>query len=187
MIALTRNHTREDILSEAARLFARAGFKGTSLHDIAVAVGCSKATLLYHFASKDALLLALVEPAVQELRALDGRLATLDGEDARATAIDGFVDLVLRYRRQVTLVYDSLQAAEIPRFPGIDALAERLVRAFAGYSDEPVDDIAARVVLSGICTVVIEHGDSDGIELRDALTTVAARVLRPNPRPRQES
>ncbi|RKR86469.1 TetR family transcriptional regulator [Micromonospora pisi] len=182
---MTRNHTREDILSEAARLFARAGYKGTSLHDIAVAVGCSKATLLYHFSSKDALLAALVEPAIQELRALDTRLATLDGESARAAAVDGFVDLVLRYRRQVTLVYDSLQATEIPRFAGIDALSERLVRAFAGHSPDPVDDIAARVVLSGICTVVIEHADPDGIDLRDALTTVAERVLRP--RTRQES
>ncbi|MGW4463876.1 TetR/AcrR family transcriptional regulator [Micromonospora sp. NBC_01796] len=184
---MTRNHTREDILSEAARLFARVGFKGTSLHDIAVAVGCSKATLLYHFASKDALLVALVEPAVQELRALDDRLATLVGEDARAVAIDGFVDLVLRYRPQVTLVYDSLQLTEMSRFPGIDALAERLVRAFAGHSADPVDDIAARVVLSGICTVVIEHANSGVIDLRDALTTVAERVLPSQARPRQES
>ncbi|MEV4629942.1 TetR/AcrR family transcriptional regulator [Micromonospora sp. NPDC049523] len=184
---MTRNHTREDILAEAARLFSRAGFKGTSLHDIAVAVGCSKATLLYHFASKDALLVALVEPAVQELLALDDRLAALVGEDARTAAVDGFVDLVLRYRPQVTLVYDSLQLTEIPRFPGIDAVAERLVRAFAGHSADPVDDIAARVVLSGICTVVIEHADSGGIDLRKALTTVAERLLPSQPRPRQES
>ncbi|MFK3983847.1 TetR/AcrR family transcriptional regulator [Micromonospora sp. NPDC050397] len=184
---MTRNHTREDILAEAARLFARGGFKGTSLHDIAVAVGCSKATLLYHFASKDALLVALVEPAIEELRALDDRLAVLHGEDARLVAVNGFVDLVLRYRREVTLVYDSLQVSEIPRFPGIDALAERLVRAFAGHSPDPVDDIAARVVLSGICTVVIEHADSGGIDLRDALTTVAERAVSSQVRPRQES
>ena len=186
---MTRNRTREDILAAAAQLFARSGFKGTSLHDIAVAVGCSKATLLYHFAGKDALLLALVEPAVEDLRTLDGRLSTLTGEDARTAAIDGFVDLVLRYRQQISLAYDSLQVTEIPRFPGMADLTERLVRAFAGQSADPVDDIAARVVLSGICTVVIEHPDSGGTDLRDALTRVADRVLAPadRPRPRQGS
>jgi AcrR family transcriptional regulator len=187
---VTRNRTREDILSAAAQLFARSGFKGTSLHDIAVTVGCSKATLLYHFAGKDALLIALVEPAVEELRTLDRRLATLTGEDARTVAVEGFVDLVLQYRQQISLVYDCLQITEIPRFPGMAELTERLVRAFAGHSADPVDDIAARVVLSGICTVVIEHTDPSGIDLRDALTRVAERVLSPTgtrPRPRQGS
>jgi poly-gamma-glutamate capsule biosynthesis protein CapA/YwtB (metallophosphatase superfamily) len=70
-------------------------------------------------------------------------------------------------------------------------MTERLVHAFAGHSTDPVDDIAARVVLSGICTVVIEHTDSGAINLRDALTRVAERVLpsgaRPRPRTRQGS
>jgi AcrR family transcriptional regulator len=184
---MARNRTREDILAEAARMFARTGFKGTSLHDIAVAVGCSKATLLYHFAGKEALLVALVEPAVQDLRVLDERLATLTGQDARAAAIEGFVDLVLRYRRQISLVYDSLQISAIPCFPGLDDMTERLVRAFAGHSTDPVDDLAARVVLSGICTIVIEHADSGPIDMRDALTRVAQRMLPAGDRPRQGS
>lgn len=43
------------ILQTAARLFARQGFAGVSLQNIAERVGMSKPSLLYHFPSKDKL------------------------------------------------------------------------------------------------------------------------------------
>lgn len=46
---------REEILSQARRLFAGRGFSGTSVQQIADAVGIRKPSLLYHFNSKDGL------------------------------------------------------------------------------------------------------------------------------------
>lgn len=46
---------RSSILSHAARLFAGRGFSGTSVQEIADAVGVRKQSLLYHFNSKDQL------------------------------------------------------------------------------------------------------------------------------------
>jgi len=91
---VSRTNTREEILREAARLFAVVGYKATSLTDVASAVGCSKATLLYHFESKDAIFDALVEPAHSQLQDLAARLAILAAAPAREAAIVGFVDLV---------------------------------------------------------------------------------------------
>lgn len=51
---------REDILRTAHDAFSSRGFKGSSLREIADAVGLSQAGVLHHFSSKEALLAAVL-------------------------------------------------------------------------------------------------------------------------------
>jgi AcrR family transcriptional regulator len=74
--------TRERILYEASELFARQGFHATTTREIARAVGIRQPSLFHHFASKDAILQALLAwdldiavPAVRRLVRLPGPAA----------------------------------------------------------------------------------------------------------------
>lgn len=58
---------RTTIVEEAIRQFGRDGYKGASLDHIAQAVGVRKQTLLYYFATKDALLEACLSAAGERL------------------------------------------------------------------------------------------------------------------------
>lgn len=177
---MVRNRTRDEILAAAARQFAGAGYKATSLHDIAVDVGCSKAALLYHFASKESILAELCAPAIAELGELSDRIEGLDPPAARAVAIEGFVDLVMRYRKEIQVIYGNFTALlQQPELERINVMTRRLHDAFAGPSGTPAAHIAAKLVLAGLpptafgCT---EHSDED---LRAALVESATRALAP--------
>jgi AcrR family transcriptional regulator len=52
---------REEILKAATELIASSGFKGVPLEAFAAACGMTKAGMLHHFPSKDALLIAVLE------------------------------------------------------------------------------------------------------------------------------
>jgi TetR/AcrR family transcriptional regulator len=62
--------TREEILAAAARLFARQGYPGTSMNEVAEACAVSKPTLYHYVRDKHELLMQICESHVQSLAAL---------------------------------------------------------------------------------------------------------------------
>lgn len=56
--------TRDDILDAAAQVFRQKGFHGASMSDIAEALNVQKASLYHHVASKQEILLAVLERAL---------------------------------------------------------------------------------------------------------------------------
>jgi TetR/AcrR family transcriptional regulator len=55
---------RAQIVAAATRLFARSGFDGTAVQDIADAVGVSKQAVLHHFATKESVRRAVLDAIV---------------------------------------------------------------------------------------------------------------------------
>ena len=81
--------TRDAIIIEARRCFAEHGYDGTSLNEIAEAVGIRRPSLLHHFPAKDAIYAEVFQISLEEW--------SLRVEDAVGRALEGWqkVDLVI--------------------------------------------------------------------------------------------
>src|SRR5687768_5907230 len=65
---ISHAHSRlPQLLDEAARLFRARGFEGTSMREIARAVGMLPGSLYCHFETKEALLLAVYIKGVEQI------------------------------------------------------------------------------------------------------------------------
>ena len=77
---------RDQILESAARLFVSQGFAATSTREIADHVGIRQASLYYHFAGKDEILVELlrksVRPTTDKVENILGQVPPLDYETA---------------------------------------------------------------------------------------------------------
>ncbi len=164
--------TRARILYAARDLFAERGYAGTSMRDLAEALGMTKAALYYHFPGKAQILVALVEPLLDELEALGGR--------GREEAVRGYVKLLAeRAPGMIGLMSDPTAKRDIaehvdaePRFraleealaAGDDVLAVRCAigaahvavlatlsaRARAGEPAELTEDEVERVIRASL-------------------------------------
>ncbi|GAA3303714.1 TetR/AcrR family transcriptional regulator [Streptomyces cinereospinus] len=97
---------REQILKEAARLFAERGFHGVGVDEIGAAVGISGPGLYRHFPGKDAMLAELLVGISGRL--LTGgkrRVAEADGDPEAVldSLIEGHIDFAIDDRPLITL------------------------------------------------------------------------------------
>jgi len=179
MVRRTGADTRQEILNAATRLFSDYGYRGTSLADIAHEIGYSKASVLYHFASKEALLAELIAPAAADLQALLERVSALPLGQARRSAIEGYADLTVTYREAVAVLQtEEPLLLQDPHFRAIGVLYERLVRVLQGEDHHNAQArVAAIMVVVGTAAVCTERSDLPPEQLRPALVAVALRAL----------
>lgn len=91
--------TRVSILAEATRLFGAQGYTGTTMRDIAAAVGLLPGSLYTHIEGKERLLLEVIETGIDRFLALE-HLA----EDHKTSASERFREFIVGH---VTLVAEN--------------------------------------------------------------------------------
>jgi AcrR family transcriptional regulator len=143
-----RQQIDEGILDRAAALFARHGFEHTSLQAVADAVGLSKAGLLHHFRSKDALheaVLALADTLGERVLAQVRDLPVGAARDRRALEV--LIDVALAHPGVVALLLAPVTQTDAetdlsePGSPGAAAL-----EAFGADPEVPEPERSVRVI-----------------------------------------
>lgn len=160
---------RTQILTHATRLFAERGYDGTSVQEIADAVGIRKPSLLYHFKSKDQLRENVISEMLAHWNAL---LPTLLMKATREERFEATMDALCEFfiedpdRARIILREtldrpERMQAllAEFVR-PWIALIAEQLERAKSQgmvRSDIDAEAYAVQVIAMAVSgTAVID-------------------------------
>jgi AcrR family transcriptional regulator len=112
---LTAEQRREAILDAALEVFARRGFHGASIDEIATAAGVSKALIYEHFPSKRDLHVSLLERHTQEIfERLAESAATSDPGEVRLRAgVDAFLEFVEGRRDAFRMLFRDAVEPEV--------------------------------------------------------------------------
>jgi AcrR family transcriptional regulator len=148
---------REQILKEAARLFAERGFHGVGVDEIGAAVGISGPGLYRHFPGKDAMLAELlVGISGQLLTGAKQRLKEADGVAPGAvldSLIEGHIDFALDDRPLITLHDRELDRLRDSDRKLVRQLQRQYVELWVGVVREVYPDLGEPAARSAVHSV----------------------------------
>lgn len=184
--AATYDDQRDAILARAAELFARRGYAGTTMNDIADACGLSKATLYHYYDDKVALLVSICEEHVGTLRELVAAVDALrlPPEARLRELIRRFVEAYADARdahRVLTEDVRFLDDADRERVLGTErALVTAIAQAVAAVRPELADAHLAKpltMLLFGMINWMFTWVRPDGALDHDALAPIVADLF----------
>lgn len=177
-----RGETRDRVVAAAVELFAEHGVAGTSLQMIADRLGVTKAAVYFQFSAKDDIVLAVVQPALDQVGALADRAEQEpDPVRRRTLLVEGLVDVVLDHREVMAVIQSDPGIASVLRRGPAEPTVGRIEAALLG----PEPDLAALVAGSIFGGGLMLTGADprlqamDRTALRDELLAAARRLLPP--------
>lgn len=162
---IRRELVEEQILAEAARLFAQRGFAGTNLQDIAEAVGITRPALYYYVRSKEEILSRLVAESTEAPAAEIKRLVNAPDADPATRLRAAAYAIALRratdpFRLQMLIRSESELPADLARAyrAAQRGTLRELVGLIQGGVDSgdfrPVDPTTTALAVVGMCNWV---------------------------------
>jgi AcrR family transcriptional regulator len=163
--------------------FRIGGFAGTSIADLAGALGISKAAIYYHYRSKDALLHHLIDPL---LDAIDACIQDHDTPAASARTarqlLDGYLAVLIDHREVVPLVATDVAVLNHPRIgPRLRAQNQQLESLLAAPDTSPSARLRAEAALGAIWRPLIAEPQIDLSDPAHQHTLIDAAVATLQP------
>jgi AcrR family transcriptional regulator len=168
--------------------FRVGGFVGTSIADLAGALGVSKAAIYYHYRSKDALLHHLIDPLLDAIDACiqDHTTPATSARTARQL-LDAYLAVLLAHREVVPLVTTDVAIVNHPRIgPRLRAQNQQLQSLLAIPDLGPSGRLRAEAALGAIWRPLLAEPQVDLTDRAHQHTLVDAAVAtlqpsRPSP------
>lgn len=188
-------HDREAVLRTAIELFNRRGFDATSISDLATELGVTKSAVYHHFASKEALLSAALDEALEGLSsAVEAASVATDGERSSVrlrTTVEAAVRILSDHLPAVTLLLrvrgnSDVERAAMERRRHIDERLAVLVRQSVEEGDLRADvdpEVISRLIF-GMVNSLVDWYRPGGPLSTDALAATIASVLFEGLQPR---
>jgi AcrR family transcriptional regulator len=153
---MSQPDTRQRILAIAGELFARQGYSGTTIADIARELGTTTAALYYHFPSKAAILAGLLTGPLRSYMRL------LDSLDSQETAPEELLGAIIDITADAS---------------GLDSMIERDPAALA-MIEQQLPRSSAEIIAQTIATLAGPDPDRAAlIRANAALAVVKAATL----------
>jgi TetR/AcrR family transcriptional regulator, fatty acid metabolism regulator protein len=147
---------RRQILDAAVRVFARSGYHGSRVGDIATEAGVAHGLLYHYFASKDEVLETVFRDNFGEL--LERFRAVERADEPAPEKLEGIAKILLRtWRNDPALV--TVMVREVARSPQLQAQVDEVREAFA------------------ILERVIAQGQAEGTFRRDVDARLASWIV----------
>jgi AcrR family transcriptional regulator len=172
--------TRRRLIDAAVDLFTRHSYAGTSLQMIADELGFTKAAIYHHFRTREQLLVAVLEPMLEELREIVEVAEKRRKAHARAEhMMSGYAALAVRNRGLVAvLAADPGVAAALDERPEWRDLIERQLSLLADVDPGPSGEVRAAMVFAGMAGAASPaSGNLDDDALREHLVDAGRRTL----------
>ena len=186
-------YDQETVLRRAIEVFNRQGYEGTSMGDLARELGLTKSAIYHHVPSKEHLLAAALDEALDGLAsAIDGAVDGADpgsAADRLRSAVEQSVEVLVDHLPAVTLLLrvhgnSEVELAALRRRRALDDKLAGLVQAAADEgalrADIPPDLISR--LLFGMVNSLVEWyrpaGQVTADQVADAVTAIAFDGLR---------
>lgn len=184
-------YDQETVLRRAIDLFNRQGYDGTSMGDLARELGLTKSAIYHHVDSKESLLSAALDEALDGLAAAVESATTAEGTSAAArlrTVVRESVGILVAHLPAVTLLLrvhgnSPVEVAALARRRAIDEQLAALVQDAVDEGTVRADlspDLVSRLLFGMINSLVEWYrpgGPVDPDVLAETITTLAFKGL----------
>ena len=150
----TMENARGKILDEAAELFAREGFDGTSLGSVAEAVGVTKAAIYHYFPNKKEIYEAIIVRTLKGL--LEAVNIAVDGDDEAPEALCRFMTAHADY-------FEAHYHGFVTMLVGYGGMENGGLLEEAQELRDAYEELLRRIVLAGIESGRYRNTDSRSI------------------------